>query len=195
MTPAAYRNVFIATGVSGDHQLSTPNESWGNPIHLAVQTVENYYSDKIGSLREICSDPDVRLEAGQLLVGDKRYPIVDDVIILLSPECYPESVTPPMGGRGNAGGTDPALHITGGQGASSRRLCRGFRLAGGAPPSGPLAPFDRQGTPGPVGALPPPQPGTVSGEVPQAEERSRPSLPNLGKIRPPGITPGIPPAW
>jgi len=51
-----------------------------------------YYDDKIDSLRDIFGSDDLQLQEGHLLVGEKSYPIVDDVIILLDPEQYPAAL-------------------------------------------------------------------------------------------------------
>ncbi len=53
---------------------------------------DHYYSDKIQSLREILGRDDIRLEPACLVVGDKTYPIVDDVIVLLEPSRYPAKI-------------------------------------------------------------------------------------------------------
>lgn len=49
----------------------------------------SYYADKVPSLRDIFGTPDVRVEDGFVHVGERRYPILDDVIILLARERWP----------------------------------------------------------------------------------------------------------
>ena len=51
-----------------------------------------YYEDKLDSLRDIFGSPELELGKDCLLVGKKRYPIVDDVIILLEPDQYPAAL-------------------------------------------------------------------------------------------------------
>lgn len=48
-----------------------------------------YYDDKIDSLRDVFGCKDLVLEANYLRVGERHYPIVDDVVVLLDPEQYP----------------------------------------------------------------------------------------------------------
>ena len=51
-----------------------------------------YYADKIDLLRDIFSGSWIELLPDALLVDRKRYPIIDDVILVLEPEHYPPSV-------------------------------------------------------------------------------------------------------
>lgn len=51
-----------------------------------------YYLDKINSLKDIFGTDSIILEHERLIVGNKIYPIVDDVIILLDVTQYPESL-------------------------------------------------------------------------------------------------------
>ena len=51
-----------------------------------------YYQDKVGSLRRIFGTPDVVLEHDVVSVRDRRYPILDDVIVLLDSDRQPPSV-------------------------------------------------------------------------------------------------------
>jgi len=48
----------------------------------------SYYADKLETLCGLFGR-EVALEAGALKVGDRRYPILDDVVILLEPSQYP----------------------------------------------------------------------------------------------------------
>ena len=48
-----------------------------------------YYSDKTESLQDIFGTPLVRVEPGRVCVGQRSFPVVDDVIILLEPSCRP----------------------------------------------------------------------------------------------------------
>jgi len=52
----------------------------------------NYYADKIDSLRDLFQADEVCLESRSLVVNGETYPILDDVIILLEPDHYPQSV-------------------------------------------------------------------------------------------------------
>jgi SAM-dependent methyltransferase len=51
-----------------------------------------FYSDKLKSLKEIFQEKDLHLEKNNLMVGKRIYPIVDDVIVLLDPKQYPQSL-------------------------------------------------------------------------------------------------------
>jgi len=51
-----------------------------------------YYTDKLESLKDIFGSNDVSLEPDRLVVNGRGYPVVDDVIILLDPGQYPESL-------------------------------------------------------------------------------------------------------
>jgi SAM-dependent methyltransferase len=48
-----------------------------------------YYSDKLQTLQDIFGAKDVRLDGADLAVDGERYPIVDDVIVVLHPSQYP----------------------------------------------------------------------------------------------------------
>ena len=65
-----------------------------------AQSGSTYYQDKLQSLSEIFPTSEVRLDADTLVVGDKTYPIVDDVIILIDPEQYPQKVKDALNVRG-----------------------------------------------------------------------------------------------
>lgn len=64
-----------------------------------------YYSDKLESLKDIFGSNGVRLEPDRLVVDSRTYPIIDDVIILLDPCQYPESLK----GQGDA--SERPLHF------------------------------------------------------------------------------------
>jgi len=51
-----------------------------------------YYSNKLDVLMDIFGTENVKVEKECLTVNDKIYPIIDDVIILLEPAQYPESL-------------------------------------------------------------------------------------------------------
>jgi len=51
-----------------------------------------YYDNKLDSLRDIFGSDDLVLEDGYLVVGERSYPILDDVIVLLDPEQYPAAL-------------------------------------------------------------------------------------------------------
>jgi SAM-dependent methyltransferase len=48
----------------------------------------SYYADKLESLKDLFGTDRIRLEGGHLAVGDRTFPIVDDVIILTDPSQY-----------------------------------------------------------------------------------------------------------
>jgi len=52
-----------------------------------------YYSNKLDILEDIFGSKNIKVELGCLTVNDKNYPIIDDVIILLDPDQYPESLS------------------------------------------------------------------------------------------------------
>jgi SAM-dependent methyltransferase len=52
-----------------------------------------YYSNKLNILRDIFGAENIKVEKECLAVNDKIYPIIDDVIILLEPAQYPESLS------------------------------------------------------------------------------------------------------
>lgn len=47
-----------------------------------------YYADKLPVLKEVFGTGDIWLEQGYLRVGDRRYPIIDDVIVVTEPWQY-----------------------------------------------------------------------------------------------------------
>jgi len=51
-----------------------------------------YYSNKLDILMDIFGTENIKVEKECLTVNDKIYPIIDDVIILLEPAQYPESL-------------------------------------------------------------------------------------------------------
>lgn len=51
-----------------------------------------YYTDKLESLKDIFGSKEVSIEVDRLVVDGRTYPVVDDVIILLDPRQYPESL-------------------------------------------------------------------------------------------------------
>jgi SAM-dependent methyltransferase len=51
-----------------------------------------YYSSKLKSLQEIFGTRNIVLAEDFLIVNDRRYPIVDDVIVLLDPAQYPPAL-------------------------------------------------------------------------------------------------------
>lgn len=53
---------------------------------------KSYYADKTNSLADIFGTSSVNLSADHLEVDGRVYPIIDDVIILLEPPQYPESL-------------------------------------------------------------------------------------------------------
>ena len=51
-----------------------------------------YYTDKLETLKDIFGRTDLALEPDALRVGDRRYPIVNDVIILSAPQQHTDFV-------------------------------------------------------------------------------------------------------
>lgn len=51
-----------------------------------------YYADKLQTLRDLFGSHPVRLDAGRLVVEDRVYPIIDDVVILLDASQYPPAL-------------------------------------------------------------------------------------------------------
>ena len=51
-----------------------------------------YYTDKLESLRDIFGSKEISLKSNRLVVDDRVYPILDDVIILLDPSQYPSTL-------------------------------------------------------------------------------------------------------
>ncbi len=56
---------------------------------IQVEGSAGYYGDKLASLRDIFGSSRIALEGNSLRVADRQYPIVDDVIVVLSPHEYP----------------------------------------------------------------------------------------------------------
>ena len=52
-----------------------------------------YYLNKLDILRDIFGSENIKVELECLTVNDKNYPIIDDVIMLLEPARYPESLS------------------------------------------------------------------------------------------------------
>ena len=63
-------------------------------------TSRSYYAGKLESLRDLFGERDVAVEGGTLRVGAKRFPIVDDVIVLLPPELQPPALRARLSGDG-----------------------------------------------------------------------------------------------
>lgn len=62
-----------------------------------------YYQDKIESLQRIFGTQEVALEKDAVRVGDRHYPVLDDVIVLLEPERQPPSVRREVSSRAGTG--------------------------------------------------------------------------------------------
>ena len=56
-----------------------------------------YYDNRLESLRDIWGTQDVVLKSDSVVVRDRAYPIIDDVIILLDPHMYPERLRARLG--------------------------------------------------------------------------------------------------
>ena len=52
-----------------------------------------YYEDKRESLRDLFGASTVRVEANRIVVDEKEYPVLDDVILLLPPNLWPTAVS------------------------------------------------------------------------------------------------------
>ncbi len=57
-----------------------------------MNNLNEYYKDKTDILRDLFDNDNIELGHDFLRVGNKEYPILDDVIILLDPEFYPDNV-------------------------------------------------------------------------------------------------------
>jgi len=79
--------------------MSIPSfESPATPQQDPSET-SSYYADKIDSLSDMFGAP-VELVGDTLIVEGRRYPIVEDVIVLLDPSQYPASLRARLGGAG-----------------------------------------------------------------------------------------------
>jgi SAM-dependent methyltransferase len=56
-----------------------------------------YYDDKIETLRDLFGAQELTLDEGGLTVSGRRYPVIDDVIVLLEPSQYPPSLISRLG--------------------------------------------------------------------------------------------------
>jgi SAM-dependent methyltransferase len=59
--------------------------------------MSDYYSNKLKTLSDLFGSSAVRLETDRLIVDQRSYPIVDDVIILLPADQYPDLLKKKMG--------------------------------------------------------------------------------------------------
>jgi SAM-dependent methyltransferase len=59
--------------------------------------MNQYYRDKIETLKDIFGSENIRLEEDQIMVDQAVYPVVDDVIVLLPPDQYPDLLKKKMG--------------------------------------------------------------------------------------------------
>jgi len=64
---------------------------------VSAATMDSHYGDKVEILRDVMGATAVTVEGDRLVVDGVSYPIVDDVIILLDPSEYPESVRRRLG--------------------------------------------------------------------------------------------------
>lgn len=60
-------------------------------------TASGYYEDKIQTLRELFGTDEVQVATNALLVRERSYPIVDDVIVLLDESEYPQNLRERLG--------------------------------------------------------------------------------------------------
>ena len=65
-----------------------------------------YYSDKIKTFEDIFGIKNVRLEPDFLIVNDKKYPVISDVIILSEPGQYTDFVRRELQIKSDAAGID-----------------------------------------------------------------------------------------
>jgi len=63
-----------------------------------------YYGDKLASLRDIFGSTRVALDGDSLRVEGRRYPIVDEVIVVLAPDEYPTHLQHRLAGETTADG-------------------------------------------------------------------------------------------
>lgn len=73
------------------------------------QAMSTYYERKIRSLKRIFGTGDIVLESDAVVVNRKRYPIVEDVIVLSEPEHYTDFVRMKTEAEGCAGRTGGSL--------------------------------------------------------------------------------------
>ena len=57
-----------------------------------VTGISNYYENKLDSLKDLLGAKEVKLSRDGIIIDNKSYPIIDDVIILLNPSQYPDSI-------------------------------------------------------------------------------------------------------
>jgi SAM-dependent methyltransferase len=67
-----------------------------------------YYSNKIDVIKDLFGHNNVNLERKHLVVADKVYPIIDDVIILLDTSQYPNRLKKRLNGDGYSSGSGPS---------------------------------------------------------------------------------------
>lgn len=66
-----------------------------------------YYEDKRESLRDLFGASTVRVEANRIVVDEKEYPVLDDVIVLLPPLQWPANVRANLSGAAAGTGNAP----------------------------------------------------------------------------------------
>mgnify|MGYP000347176402 FL=1 len=71
-----------------------------------------YYSNKMNLLSDMFGDSDLKLDESSLHVSGRRYPIVDDVIILLPYEQIPLSVKSRINGDSSVEIQEEISHIS-----------------------------------------------------------------------------------
>ena len=59
-----------------------------------------YYQSKIEQLVDLMGTSNIRLKNNGVEIDDKFYPIINDVIVLLDPSQYPESLVRALGSVG-----------------------------------------------------------------------------------------------
>lgn len=64
-----------------------------------TQAANSYYKDKVADLAELFGAAHVEIEQDCIVVDDVRFPVVDDVIVLLSPDRYPKRVLDLLGAK------------------------------------------------------------------------------------------------
>ena len=85
------------------------DRNWGRGAGLLIPSTEDdvtdYYADKLDSLRAIFGTQDVCVGDEAVTVAGRRYPVLDDVILLAEPSRLPPAVAARLGALGSP---DPA---------------------------------------------------------------------------------------
>jgi SAM-dependent methyltransferase len=78
----------------------------GTDVVITDQPATRYYEDKLETLGEVFGTPDIGLEEGSLRVGERRFPILNDVIVLMEPAKYSDALASALGSGPTKAGLD-----------------------------------------------------------------------------------------